>query len=158
MRFVILGLCGSLALVGAAVAAPTDPALTAPIHQFIDSFNKGDSKTAAAAHDPAGVSIIDEVRPHIWQGTGAFMAWNNDLGADAQKKGITEPSVAISEPTRTELDGDTAYVVAPAVYTYKLKGTPMREAAQMTFALHKSASGWLISGWTWTGPYPEAGK
>ena len=28
----------------------------------------------------------------------------------------------------------------------------MREAAQMTFALKKGASGWLIHGWTWTGP------
>jgi hypothetical protein len=31
----------------------------------------------------------------------------------------------------------------------------MREAAQMTFALKKGASGWLIHGWTWTGPKPQ---
>jgi hypothetical protein len=30
----------------------------------------------------------------------------------------------------------------------------MREAAQMTFVLKKGASGWLIHGWTWTGPKP----
>ena len=32
----------------------------------------------------------------------------------------------------------------------------MREAAQFTFVLKKGASGWLIHGWTWTGPKPKA--
>lgn len=32
----------------------------------------------------------------------------------------------------------------------------MSEAAQMTFVLKKGAGGWLIHGWTWTGPKPSA--
>jgi hypothetical protein len=31
----------------------------------------------------------------------------------------------------------------------------MRESAQMTFALRKGPGGWLIHGWTWTGPKPQ---
>ncbi len=34
-------------------------------------------------------------------------------------------------------------------------GVAMREAAQMTFVLKKGAGGWLIHGWTWTGPKPQ---
>jgi hypothetical protein len=34
----------------------------------------------------------------------------------------------------------------------------MREAAQMTVVLKKGAGGWLIHGWTWTGPKPSAVK
>jgi hypothetical protein len=158
MKYLILGVSGWLAMSGTALAATADPSITAPLHQFIDSFNKGDGKAAAAAHNPAGVSIIDEVPPHIWQGPGAFQAWATDLGADAQRNGITEPSVALSEPTRTEVNGNRAYVVAPAVYSYKLKGVAMHEPAQMTFALEKGASGWMIDGWTWTGPYPTPVK
>jgi len=40
----------------------------------------------------------------------------------------------------------------PAVYTFKEKGVAMSESAQFTFTLQKDASGWLIHGWTWTGP------
>jgi hypothetical protein len=32
----------------------------------------------------------------------------------------------------------------------------MREPAHMTFVLKKGTSGWLIHGWTWTGPKPAA--
>jgi hypothetical protein len=48
--------------------------------------------------------------------------------------------------------------VVPAVYTYKERGVAMREAAQMSFVLKKSAGGWLIHGWTWTGPKAEPVK
>ncbi len=51
-----------------------------------------------------------------------------------------------------EIDGDRAYVVVPSVYTFKQAGVAMRERAQMTFTLKKGGGGWLIHGWTWTGP------
>jgi len=63
--------------------------------------------------------------------------------------------VTISAPTRVESSGDSAYVIVPAVYSYKEKGVAMRETAQMTFVLKKGTSGWLIHGWTWTGPKPR---
>jgi len=37
----------------------------------------------------------------------------------------------------------------------KKNGIAKREVAQMTFVLKKGASGWLIHGWTWTGPKPK---
>ena len=119
----------------------------------------GEQKTDAyLALHPFGkvpCAIIDEVPPYLWRGPKAFQAWSADLDADAKKNGITEPSVAISAATRTESNGDQAYVVVPTVYTFKQGGVPMREAAQMTFVLKKGASGWLIHGWTWTGPKPQ---
>jgi len=51
--------------------------------------------------------------------------------------------------------GDMAYVVVPAVYNFKVKGAAMRESAQMTYVLKNGPSGWLITGWTWTGPKPR---
>jgi hypothetical protein len=128
----------------------------APIQKFIDSFNKGDAAAAAASHAAtADLAIIDEVPPYLWRGPQAFQAWSADLDSDAKKHGITDQVVTISAPTREELNGDQAYVVVPAVYTFKEGGIAMREAAQMTFALKKGASGWLIHGWVWTGPKPQ---
>jgi ketosteroid isomerase-like protein len=149
------------ALVAFALAVPasaqTDAELMAPIQKFIDSFNKGDIPGAAATHATgADLTITDEVPPYVWRGPKAFMGWAGDLDADAKKNGITEPMVTVSKPTRIERSGDLAYVVVPAVYTFKMKGAAMREAAQMTVVLRKGASGWLIQGWTWTGPKPQA--
>jgi hypothetical protein len=145
---------------GAAVgAAAPDPQLTAPIQRFVDAFNKGDAAGAAATHAAAAdLSITDEVAPYLWRGAQALQAWSADLESDAKKRGITDQVVTISAPTRIETNGEHAYVVVPAVYSFKERGVPMREAAQFAFVLKKGPGGWLIHGWTWTGPKPERVK
>lgn len=145
------------ALLAAPLAAQTpDAQLTAPIQKFMDSFNKGDVAGAAATHAAgADLTILDEVPPFLWRGAKAFQEWSTALDSASKQAGITDQVVTISAPTRTETSGDSAYVIVPAVYTYKEKGVAMREAAQMTFVLKKGASGWLIHGWTWTGPKPQ---
>ena len=62
--------------------------------------------------------------------------------------------MTLTSPTRVELEGASAYVIVPATYTFSEKGVAMRAASQMTFTLKKGAGGWLIHGWTWTGPKP----
>ena len=155
MRYLALGAVVCLCLsVGTAVHAQSpDPQITAPITKFVDAFNKGDMAGAAATHAAgADLVIIDEVAPYLWRGAKALQTWSADLEADAKKKGITEQKVTISAATRVESTATAAYVVVPAVYTFKEKGVAMSESAQFTFTLQKGASGWLIHGWTWTGP------
>ena len=154
MQRLAIALVCALGSIVAAAATP-DAALNAPIHAFIDSFNHGDAAAARAAHSSGDVSIIDEVPPFRWQGRDAFKAWSDDLAADATKNGITDQWVALGDVVRQESAGDRAYVVVQAVYTFKQNGTPMREAAQMTFALRKEGDSWRIAGWTWTGPPPQ---
>ena len=141
-----------LACTPAAAQAP-DAQVMAPIQKFIDSFNKGDAAAAAATHaaDDA-LAIVDEVPPYVWRGPKAFQSWAADLDSDAKAHGATDQMVTISAPTRVETHGDHAYVVVPAVYSFKEKGVAMRAEAQMTVVLTKGAGGWLIHGWTWTGP------
>jgi ketosteroid isomerase-like protein len=156
MRYLTLGAiaCLSVAMGSAAQAQTADPQMVGTITKFMEAFNKGDMAGAAATH-AADVVIIDEVAPYLWRGAKAFQAWAGDLDADAKKKAITEPKVTLGTVTRVESDGSSAYVVVPSVYTFKEKGVAMREAAQMTFSLKKGAGGWLIDGWTWTGPKPQ---
>lgn len=156
MRFLTLAAIALFPLSVAPASAQTDAELMAPIQKFIDSFNKGDAAGAAATHAAgADLTIIDEVPPYLWRGPKAFQTWSADLDSDAKKNGITEPMVTLSAPTRIERNVDQAYVVVPAVYTFHQKAAAMRESAQMTFVLRKGASGWLIHGWTWTGPRPQ---
>ncbi len=152
----------SLVVGAAAGASAADPQLMAPVKKFIDSFNKGDAAGAAATHSAtADLTIVDEVPPHLWNGSKAFQSWAADLEADMKKGGLSDASVTLgSAPTREESDGQNAYVVVPAVFSFKQNGKAMREKAQMTFVLKKDASGWLIHSWTWTGgkPTPTATK
>jgi hypothetical protein len=128
----------------------------APINKFMEAFNKGDAAGAAATHAAgADLVIIDEVAPFLWRGPQAFQAWAADLARDEKKRSVTDQKVTLGAATRIETDGTAAYVVVPSVYTYKQAGVAMRETAQMTFSLKKSAAAWLIHGWTWTGPKPK---
>jgi ketosteroid isomerase-like protein len=155
MRYLTIGVVvWCLAIAGAPANAQTpDPQMMAPIQKFLDSFNKGDVAGAASTHAAdAGLVIIDEAPPYVWRGAKAVEAWAADLASEDKKRGITDQAVAIAAPTRVETNGDQAYVIVPAVYTFKQGGVAMRASAQMTFVVKKGAGGWLIHGWTWTGP------
>jgi hypothetical protein len=149
----------TLGLIGTAWATtPTTAEVSAPIHRFIDNFNKGDGAAAAATLAASGVVIIDEVPPYLWQGTDAFKAWSADLAANDKQQGISGERLTLGNVTRTESSGDHAYVIVDAVYTYSQRAAAMREAGQMTFALQHETSGWHITAWTWTGPTPRKVK
>src|SRR5262245_29014979 len=127
MRILSLAALVAFALAAPAVAQTADADLMAPIQKFMDSFNKGDVATAATTHAAgADLTIIDELPPYIWRGAKAFQSWSADLDSDAKKNGITEPGVTLSAPTRTERNADQAYVIVPAVYSFKQRGTAMR--------------------------------
>jgi hypothetical protein len=155
MRYLTLGalVCACVSLGSTAQAQTADPQVMAPINRFMEAFNKGDTAGAAATHAvDADLVIIDEVAPYLWRGAQAFQAWSADLDRDEKKRGVSDQKVSIGAVKRFESDGTSAYIVVPSTYTFKEKGVAMRETAQMTFTLKKGAAGWLIHGWTWTGP------
>ncbi len=156
-RAIVLFVCTAMWSLSVLAASPND-AITAQVVQFIDSFNKGDVNAAAATHTEKGIVIIDEVAPYLWQGHDSFKNWLDDLGKHDKARGITEGKVTLGTVTRVEVEGDHAYVVYPSAYTFKQKGVAMKEAAQMTFAMRKTESGWRINGWSFTGPTPTPGQ
>jgi ketosteroid isomerase-like protein len=133
-------------LIAAPAAADDKTDVMAPVHQFIDGFNKGDVKSAVAAcADQA--AIIDEFPPYTWSGCSA---WAAAFDADAKKNGITPGAVTLGKPRHVDVTGDHAYVVVPSEYDYTQKGKQVKEAgSSLTVALQKGASGWRITAWTW---------
>ncbi len=124
-------------------------AVLVSVRQFVDGFNKGDTKTLLAACADQ-TSILDEFPPHEWHGTGACAKWVSDFDADAKKNGITDGVVTLSNPSHVDITADHAYVVIPANYTFKQKGRPVSEVGSIiTLTLQKSQSGWRITGWSW---------
>ena len=131
-------------------ASPDNTAVMAVVHQFTDAFNKGDTKTAAAACADQ-TSIIDEFPPHEWHGAGGCAKWMTDYDADAKKNSITDGHVTLGTPKHVNVAADRAYVVVPADYTYKEEEKPVKETGSIfTVALQKVATGWRITGWSWT--------
>jgi hypothetical protein len=157
MRKTLLALIASVLLASSALAA-TPGDVTTPIKQFIDGFNTGDVKSAYAAYAPGTITIIDEFAPHRWIGPNAAHQWAADYDKHATATGVTDGVVKYDSPTRSVIDGDTAYVIIPALYTYKEKGQPKAEEGQFAFVLHAELAGWKIQGWTWTGVVPHAPK
>jgi hypothetical protein len=154
MRKTLLALVASVLLASSALAAsPAD--VTTPIKQFIDGFNTGDVKSAYAAYAPGTITIIDEFAPHSWIGPDAPHQWAADYDKHATATGVTDGVVKYGAPTRSVVDGDTAYVILPATYLYKEKGQPIVEEGQFAFVLRTELTGWKIQGWAWTGVVPH---
>jgi ketosteroid isomerase-like protein len=147
MRRVVIAFAVVMAAGPAAASEATD--VVAPVHQFVDALNKGDTKTALATC-AAEASIVDEFPPHSWLGPTACADWANDFVAYNKKNGITGAIVTLGKPTHVDVTGDRAYVVLPAKYTYKQKGKQVTESGStMTVALQKGATGWRMTGWAW---------
>ncbi len=149
MRKLVISIAIAIMAAGSVFASDESDVL-APIHQFVDGFNKGDTTNAVAACADQ-TSIIDEFPPHEWHGVGACSNWAADYESDAKKNGITDGIVTLGKPRHVDISGDRAYVVFPANYTFKKNGKPMKETGSIfTFALQKGAGGWRIVGWAWS--------
>jgi hypothetical protein len=97
MRKTFLVIFIALALAGFAQeksAGQDKTAVMATVHQFVDAFNKGDAKTAAAACADE-TSIIDEFPPYEWHGAGACTKWMNDYDVWAKKNSMSDGAVTL---------------------------------------------------------------
>jgi ketosteroid isomerase-like protein len=149
MRKIIFSLALALPLLATAQAITQDsPAVMAPVHQFIDGFNKGDLKSAVAAcADEA--SVIDDFPPHEWQGAGGCRKWADGFEALVKEEGITDAKIRLGKPRHVEVTDDRAYVVVAVTLDYKHQGKSKKLPSMFTASLHKETGGWRITGWAW---------
>ncbi len=129
----------------AAASEKTDA--MAPVHRFIDGFNKGDLRSAIAACANES-SVIDDFPPHQWQGRGCEK-WADGYLAIAKEEGITEARILPGEARHVDVMGNWAYVVLPVTLVFKHLGKPNKLPSMFTASLHKEPDGWRITGWAW---------
>ncbi|WP_020175893.1 hypothetical protein [Methyloferula stellata] len=128
-------------------ASSNDPMAT--VEAFRAAITKGDAQGVSDAHVEGDVAIIDNVAPFIWKGPTAVADWMLSMTVSVEERGIRDGSVVYDDPVAEITDGDQAYVVVPAVWSYEAKGIRMRDAATIAFALRRTSSGWRIAGWSW---------
>ena len=142
----------------AATAAPVAPDPVAPVHQFLDGFNAGDTKTAYAAFVTGTIAITDEFPPYNWVSPKAPQIWAGDYDKNAAAVGVSDGHVSYGAAAVVNVKGPNAYVTLPTVYTYKSHGKPTSEEATMAYALTLTKAGWKIRAWTWSGTVPHPAK
>lgn len=148
----------ALAMLSPAAFSATGEDVAAPVRQFIDAFNKGDTTAAYGTYAKGEISIVDEFAPHRWSGPHAAQDWAAAYDKHAQATGVSDGQVKYGATTRIEREGDFAYVVVPTEYLYKEHGKPMDEKGSITAVLHKEDGAWKIRAWTWSGEKPHAAK
>ncbi|HJT72324.1 MAG TPA: nuclear transport factor 2 family protein [Terriglobales bacterium] len=121
--------------------------IVATIHQFADNLEpKTIDKALAACDSPA--SVIDEFPPHVWN---SCADWAKAFGEYNEKNGVTDAVAKIGAPWSVDVEGDRAYAVSPATYTYKQSGKINKELhAVFTAAFRKTDAGWRITAWSWS--------
>lgn len=136
--------------VTSAHAASAQSAVMAIVQQFVDGVNQGDLHKLVTACAPTA-AIIDEVPPHAWQGPTACADWGRGLFTGNKQAGWSDFVVSLGKPWHVAVDGDSAYVVSPASYSYVQEGKHGGESGSVwTFALRKLAGAWRIAGWAWS--------
>jgi ketosteroid isomerase-like protein len=131
------------------VVASQEADVMAPVHQFVDGFNKNDIKTAQAACADQ-TFIIDDFPPHEWRGSGATSKWFRDLTRMGKKNGMSDSFVTLLKPRQVHVTGTHAYVIVPINLRYNDKGQLVKRTGLMTLALHKGVDGWRIAALAWT--------
>jgi hypothetical protein len=148
---ILLAIAVTLLTAGPAAASEQGDVMKV-VRQWVDSLNKGDTKTAIAACADQ-TSIVDEFPPHEWHGEGVCSKWVADLEVYNKKIGLTDGVVTLKKARRLDVAADRAYVVVPADFKFKENGKNGEEVgALFTVALQKGAAGWRITGWAWSRP------
>jgi len=150
MRKTFIAIVLATLAAGAAAASDQTDAL-AFLHQWVDAFNKsGDVKSLPTSTCADQASLLDTVPPYAWVGEGACTKWLANFNAFAKSNELTDMSASLGKIRHFEITGDRAYLVAPVVFTYKLKGKPTKESGWWTVGLQRSASGYRVNAWTYT--------
>ena len=123
--------------------------VTAAIDHAVAAFNKGDMNAWVAACD-SPASIIDDFAPYKWQGSPGLRRLGQCVRRQLKKNGITDGVVTLGTPWHVLIDGEHAYAVYPATFTYKQRGKPKKDNATFALTMTNTRSGWLISEWAWS--------
>ena len=132
---------------GHAVADSGDP--MAAVRKYVAAFNGADPNgMAAACANP--MQILDGMSPHVWQGSTAAEDWWRDVVAEGEHLGASGYRIALDDPRHVDVNGDSAYVVAPATMTFDLRGQQVTQTGSVyTVALRRVGVDWRLTAWAW---------
>ncbi len=145
----------AIALLSAVVCTPATATASdksdvmAAINGIVGAFNKGDGK-AWEAYCTSPASIISNIPPFQYNSATACADWWTSHAAADKKDGISNEKVTLGMPRSFLVTEDRAYAAFPADFAFTQKGKKMQTSGNvLTIALQKTASGWMVTGWSW---------
>ena len=127
----------------------SDPA--GAVTALVDAVNRGDFDAAIGAFSDGAV-IVEDLAPYRWTGRSAPSSWLAAMGENAGKLGISSVVMEAGQPSRTEIEGDRAYLIVPGLLRYVTAGGQLRADGTITFTLVNRSGTWLIDTLVWSGP------
>ena len=120
------------------------------ISEFVAHVNSGtiDAALACFTRDP---TIIEDIAPYKWQGSGAGERWLAAMAANAERLSVNAVVMQLGKAERIEIEGSAAYAIFGGTVLLKQMDKALQEAGLLTFALERQSDRWLIAGLTWTG-------
>ena len=144
MRRIVISLAIT-ALAATPAVASEEKNVMSVVRQWTGLFNK-DTATSALAACADETSIIDDIPPYVWLGSGACSSWLSVLEVESKKSGVTDISTTLLKPRHVLVAADRAYVVVPINFAFKVDGKVTKETGSvLTAALQKVAAGWRIT-------------
>jgi hypothetical protein len=151
MRRILISLAMT-ALAATPAIASEEKDVMAVVRQWTGLFNK-DTATSALAACANETSIIDDIAPYAWLGSGACSNWLNVLNAESKKSAVSDLSSTLLKPRHVVVTADRAYVVVPINFTFKVDGKATKETGSLlAAALQKVPAGWRITAVAIAGP------
>jgi hypothetical protein len=144
MRRILISLAVTALAVTPAVASE-EKSVMAVVRQWTGLFNK-DTATSALATCADETSIIDDIPPYVWLGSGACSSWVSALDVESKRSAVTDISTTLLKSRHVLVAADHAYVVVPINFTFKVDDKVTKEMGSvLTAALQKVAAGWRIT-------------
>jgi hypothetical protein len=122
------------------------------MQQTIDAANKNIDAAVVSNFMPS-VVLVDDLPPYVFRGPAAdaISDWSKAYGTDSEKNEITDFSMKLLKPRRVAVSGDRAYIILPAIYSFKQRLKPTQTRGIITATLERVNKKWLIATWSWAG-------
>jgi hypothetical protein len=144
---IIIAVLAALVVVPGRAAAADNSAVMAVVNGAVTAFNKGDMKSWEALCAP-NAPVVDNIAPYAY---ATCADWWSAHAAFIKKNGISGEVATLGKPWHVEVTGDRAYTAIPIGYEYKQKGKTIKTPGGiLTIALQKTATGWLMTGWSFS--------
>jgi hypothetical protein len=138
-----------MALTKAATNDQEKGQVLAALQSVADEWNK--TQVISTYHFESALTIVDNTPPYLFQGPDAVKNWFKAY-RDSQPQAATSAKMSLRflEPQTVEIEGDHAYIAAPAEWTVALDGRSDISHGVVTATLNRASQGWRIAAWIWT--------
>lgn len=122
--------------------------ITGIINIVVNSSSSFDINAVANFYTPNAL-VADEEPPFSWNGPTAGAQWINAVEKTCKDLKIKKLKGKLGRISVYLQDGESIYLVVPAVYSGEVKDQPFEEEGAFTFVFRLVSGKWLIKSQVW---------